>query len=51
MAERSFEDELAAVHDHAMLLKSLGAKVMVYGGCGSMPGLTPLNLSPFAFNQ
>lgn len=43
MAERSFEDELAAVHDHAMLLKSLGAKVMVYGECGAMPGLTPLD--------
>lgn len=43
MAERSFEDELAALHDHAMLLKSLGAKVMVYGECGAMPGLTPLD--------
>lgn len=43
LAKRSFEDELAAVHDHAMLLKSLGAKVMVYGECGAMPGLTPLD--------
>lgn len=43
MIERCFEDELAALHDHAMLLKSLGAKVMVYGECGAMPGLTPLD--------
>lgn len=43
MIERRFEDELAALHDHAMLLKSLGAKVMVYGECGAMPGLTPLD--------
>ncbi|MEE7531553.1 myo-inosose-2 dehydratase [Klebsiella huaxiensis] len=43
MIERRFEGELAALHDHAMLLKSLGAKVMVYGECGAMPGLTPLD--------
>ncbi|MBN5402186.1 myo-inosose-2 dehydratase [Serratia marcescens] len=43
LAERSFDEELEAVHDHALLLKSLGAKVMVYGECGGMPGSAPLD--------
>lgn len=43
LAERAFDDELEAVHEHALLLKSLGAKVMVYGECGAMPGSTPLD--------
>lgn len=54
LAERSFEEELEAVHDHALLLKSLGAKVMVYGECGAMPGSAPLDeplsLSPALAN-
>lgn len=43
LAERSVEEELNAVHDHALLLQSLGAKVMVYGECGAMPGTSPLD--------
>ncbi|MFZ4215850.1 myo-inosose-2 dehydratase [Pantoea endophytica] len=43
LAERSFEEELEAVHDHALLLKSLGAKVIVYGECGAMLGGAPLD--------
>ncbi|MEQ4532466.1 MAG: myo-inosose-2 dehydratase [Mixta sp.] len=43
LAERSLEDELAAVRDHASLLHKLGANVMVYGECGKMPGDAPLD--------
>lgn len=43
LAEKTVAEELASVHEHAMLLKSLGAKVMVYGECGAMPGDTPLD--------
>ncbi|QZX97579.1 myo-inosose-2 dehydratase (plasmid) [Pantoea alfalfae] len=43
LAEHSVEEELEAVHNHALLLKSLGAKVMVYGECGVMPGNSPLD--------
>ncbi len=43
LADRSVEDEVAAVRDHASLLQQLGAKVMVYGECGQLPGATPLD--------
>lgn len=43
LAERSIEEELEAVHEHALLLKTLGAKIMVYGECGAMPGDAPLD--------
>lgn len=43
LAERSLEEELAAVRDHALLLRRLGARVMVYGECGQMPGDAPLD--------
>lgn len=43
LAERSLEEEVAAVAPHAALLKALGAKVMVYGECGNMPGDNPLD--------
>ncbi|QDY44444.1 myo-inosose-2 dehydratase [Candidatus Pantoea soli] len=50
LAERSVEDEIAAVKTHAELLRSLGANVMVYGECAKMPGVhpldEPLSLSP-----
>lgn len=36
LADRSFEDEIVAVQDHAELLKQCGATVMVYGECGRM---------------
>ena len=36
LADRSFEDEIAAVHNHAELLKQCGSTVMVYGECGRM---------------
>lgn len=36
LADRSVEDELAAVRDHADLLRACGASVMVYGECGRM---------------
>lgn len=39
LAERSVDAEIAAVADHARLLKALGAEVMVYGPVGKMaPG-------------
>ncbi|MCU5774766.1 myo-inosose-2 dehydratase [Erwiniaceae bacterium BAC15a-03b] len=43
LADRSVEEEIAAVRDHANLLRQLGAKVMVYGECGQLPGITPLD--------
>lgn len=43
LAERSLEDELTAVRDHAILLSKLGAKVLVYGECGKLPGAAPLD--------
>ena len=36
LTERSVEEELAAVRDHAELLRACGASVMVYGECGRM---------------
>ncbi len=36
LTERSVEQELDAVHNHASLLQENGAKVMVYGECGWM---------------
>jgi inosose dehydratase len=43
LADRSVAEEVAAVQPHAALLKALGAKVMVYGECGKMPGSNPLD--------
>lgn len=43
LADRSVEAELEAVREHAQLLRQLGAKVMVYGECGQLPGETPLD--------
>ena len=43
LAERSVEAELEAVREHAQLLRQLGARVMVYGECGQLPGETPLD--------
>lgn len=43
LADRSVAEEVAAVQPHAALLKALGAKVMVYGECGKMPGSDPLD--------
>ena len=37
LADRTVEEEIVAVRDHARLLKSCGAEVMVYGECGRMP--------------
>lgn len=37
LADRTVEDEIAAVRDHASLLNSCGVEVMVYGECGRMP--------------
>lgn len=37
LADRTVDEEIVAVRDHARLLKSCGAKVMVYGECGKMP--------------
>jgi inosose dehydratase len=37
LADRTVEEEILAVRDHASLLKSCGAEVMVYGECGRMP--------------
>ncbi|WP_036626013.1 myo-inosose-2 dehydratase [Pantoea sp. AS-PWVM4] len=37
LAERSVDEELAAVGAFASLLKDTGVKVMVYGECGHMP--------------
>lgn len=36
LTERSVEQELDAVHNHASLLQENGARVMVYGECGWM---------------
>lgn len=36
LADRSFEEEIQAVRDHAELLKQCGATIMVYGECGRM---------------
>lgn len=44
LAERDVEAELDDVAAHADLLASCGAKVMVYGECGLMPGDDPLNV-------
>ncbi len=43
LAERSVEAEMAAVADHAALLKALGASVMVYGECAMMAPGSPLD--------
>ena len=37
LADRSVDEEIEAVRDHADLLRACGAKVMVYGECGRMP--------------
>lgn len=37
LADRSVDEEIEAVRDHARLLTSCGVKVMVYGECGRMP--------------
>ncbi len=43
VGERDVETELEAVADHAELLAACGARVMVYGECGRMPGTAPLD--------
>ena len=43
LAEISVEDELANVARHAALLSLNGARVMVYGETGAMPGDDPLD--------
>lgn len=43
LAERDVETELEAVAEHADLLAACGARVMVYGECGLMPGDAPLD--------
>lgn len=43
LAERSVEEEMAAVADHARLLRAMGSKVMVYGECGRMVAEAPLD--------
>ncbi len=43
LADRDVDEEWAAVQSHLALLKALGAKVMVYGECGRMPGSAPLD--------
>lgn len=43
LVERSVVDELAAVGDHASLLRSMGCEVLVYGEVGGMPGPSPLD--------
>ncbi|WP_110649055.1 myo-inosose-2 dehydratase [Salinicola peritrichatus] len=43
VAERDVADELDAVAEHAELLAACGARVMVYGECGRMPGSAPLD--------
>ncbi|ODT76174.1 MAG: myo-inosose-2 dehydratase [Pelagibacterium sp. SCN 64-44] len=43
LAERSVEEEMAAVADHARLLKALGAEVLVYGPVGRMAPDAPLD--------
>jgi inosose dehydratase len=44
LADRDVRAELAAVADHAALLKAMGATVMVYGECGRMAPGEPLDL-------
>jgi inosose dehydratase len=43
LVERSAEHELAAVANHAGLLKAMNCAVMVYGEVGGMPGPAPLD--------
>jgi len=43
LADRDVEEEWAAVQPHLALLEALGARVMVYGECGRMPGSAPLD--------
>ncbi len=43
LADRDVDEEWPAVQSHLALLKAMGAKVMVYGECGRMPGSTPLD--------
>lgn len=43
LADRDVAAELQAVQDHARLLHSLGAEVMVYGECGRMVPDQPLD--------
>ncbi|MRT24972.1 myo-inosose-2 dehydratase [Enterobacteriaceae bacterium RIT697] len=43
LADRSIEDELIAISDHAHLLKQLGASVLVYGECGRLLAEGPLD--------
>ncbi|WP_024845698.1 myo-inosose-2 dehydratase [Paracoccus pantotrophus] len=37
LADRTVEEEIAAVREHASLLKACGVSIMVYGECGRMP--------------
>lgn len=37
LADRTVEEEIAAVREHASLLKACGVSVVVYGECGRMP--------------
>ncbi|HEY5706772.1 MAG TPA: myo-inosose-2 dehydratase [Terrimicrobiaceae bacterium] len=47
LAERSLEDEWAAVQDHVRLLEGCGCRALVYGECGKMPSLDlPLSQAP-----
>ncbi len=43
LAEKTVDDEMQAVADHAQLLKALGASVMVYGECAMMAPGSPLD--------
>jgi inosose dehydratase len=43
LAENTVEAEMAAVADHAELLRALGASVMVYGECAMMAPGAPLD--------
>lgn len=43
LTERSVDEELSAVADHAALLSALGAETMVYGPCGTMYPDAPLD--------
>ena len=45
LAERDVATELKEVAAHATLLKTLGAKVMVYGECGAMVPEAPLDVA------
>ncbi|MFT3847671.1 MAG: myo-inosose-2 dehydratase [Propionivibrio sp.] len=44
LAERDVATEIREVAAHATLLKTLGAKVMVYGECGAMAPESPLDV-------